>query len=157
MVLECKRFHKLGRIFSRLSRIFMEFWGSKVHLAPTHENFINGVANPESSIQGRKLSSLYEIDQCLIVPGTTTFKKRSSEVLKAMSVTMVAKNEKIKKWRMKKTPRKIFVFSWPTLFFTVFILQISLHSTYVAHKFIFNEIKVLILKQLHMLLICLPI
>ena len=47
MALECKRIQKPGRIFSGFSRILMELCGSQVHLAPSHGNFISGVANPE--------------------------------------------------------------------------------------------------------------
>ena len=46
MVLGCKRIHK-PRTLPGFLRIFMEFCGSKVQLAPPHGHFTNGVANPE--------------------------------------------------------------------------------------------------------------
>ena len=46
MVLGCKRIHK-PRTLPGFLRIFIEFCGFKVQLAPPHRHFTNGVANPE--------------------------------------------------------------------------------------------------------------
>lgn len=47
MVLEWKRTHQPGRIFSEFLRIFMDLCMAKVQVVPNHKNFINGVVNCE--------------------------------------------------------------------------------------------------------------
>ena len=50
-ILGCKRTHKPRRTLPGFFTDFMELCGSKDQIAPWHENFINDVANPKSSIR----------------------------------------------------------------------------------------------------------
>ena len=57
MALWCKRIHKSGQTFSGFLRIFIEFCGSKVQVAPPHGNFSNGISplTVKSSIRFQKI------------------------------------------------------------------------------------------------------